>query len=393
MHSPPVAPQKAVDFQVLYIDDDADRAFEIWQAFSPLVRVVPLTDRAQALAWFEAGKSADLVIINDALGGLNFLASLDSARLGRPFSTMLLRAGAATDTSVQAEGQPLIDVFPLAFDQGALRDRLAYLIRKKAYGGGLANQSGRVRKLSLPVGKRLFDVAVSLGILLVISPLLAVVALLIRLDSKGSIFYKSKRVGMGYRVFEMYKFRTMRTGSDALISGMASQNMYQSALPEAPPDALCETCVLGGIGCQRPLFEDNQQVCELQVQRSRQAKAMFMKFKEDPRVTRLGKFLRNASIDELPQLLNILWGDMSFVGNRPLPLYEAEKLTTLSYARRFEAPAGLTGLWQVTKRGRSSVSDQERIHLDALYARTYSFKTDLFILLRTVKAVFQKEDV
>ena len=120
---------------------------------------------------------------------------------------------------------------------------------------------------------------------------------------------------------------------------------------------------------------------------------MFSKFKEDPRVTKLGKILRNTSIDELPQLFNILKGDMSFVGNRPLPLYEAEKLTNIGYARRFAAPAGLTGLWQVTKRGKSKVSDLERIQLDVLYAKRHSFRTDLIILLRTLKAVWQKENV
>lgn len=392
MHPEPIAEEKGVQFRVLYVDDDADRAFDFWQKFSPLVTMVVVSDRAEALAWFQKGKSADLVIINDALGGQNFLNSLDSAQIRRNFPTMLLRAGAATDTNVQAEGQPIIDVFSLDFDEAALHDRLTYLIRKKEY-GRTENKSGTVKKLTIPVGKRLFDVAVSFGILLVISPILAVVAVLIRLDSKGPIFYKSKRVGMGYKVFDMYKFRTMRTGADALIAGMASQNMYQSALPETAPDALCDACLLAGTPCQRPLFQDNQQVCEVHIQRTRKAKAMFMKFKEDPRVTKLGKFLRNASIDELPQLFNILRGDMSFVGNRPLPPYEAEKLTTLSYARRFEAPAGLTGLWQVTKRGRSAVSDQERIQLDALYAKTYSFKTDMLILLRTVKAVFQKENV
>ena len=392
MHSALIAEERGVDFQVLYVDDDADRAFDFWQKFSPLVTMTAVVDRAAALAWLQQGKSVDLVIINDVLGGLNFLSSLDSARIWWNFPTVLLRAGATTDTNVQAEGQPIIDVFPLDFDETALHERLTYLIRKKEY-GRVENKSGRVKKLTIPVGKRLFDVAVSFTILLLISPILAVVAVLIRFDSKGPIFYKSKRVGMGYKVFDMYKFRTMRTGADALIAGMASQNMYQSALPEPAPDALCDACLLAGTPCQQPLFQDNMQVCEVQIQRTRKAKAMFMKFKEDPRVTQLGKFLRNSSIDELPQLFNILRGDMSFVGNRPLPPYEAEKLTTLSYARRFEAPAGLTGLWQVTKRGRSAVSDQERIQLDALYAKTYSFKTDMYILLRTVKAVFQKENV
>lgn len=383
---------KEVDFHVLYVENDPNRTFEFIQAFSPLVKVATATSRTEALSKLKQGQAVDLVVINDTLGGLQLLNSLDSARVHREFATILLTADAVTDTSVQAEGQPLIDIFPLDFDDTALRQRLTYLIRKKEY-NSIENELKSFRVLKIPLGKRLFDIAVSFGVLLFISPILIVVIALIRLDSKGPIFYKSKRIGMGYKLFEMYKFRTMRIGADTMIAGMASQNMYKSALPELAPDALCETCQLAGTDCQRPLFQDNMQVCEVQVQRTRKAKAMFMKFKEDPRVTRLGKFLRNSSIDELPQLFNILKGDMSFVGNRPLPPYEAEKLTTTAYARRFAAPAGLTGLWQVTKRGKAGVSDQERIQLDALYAKTYSFKTDFIILLRTVKAVFQKENV
>ncbi len=383
---------KEVDFHVLHVENDPNRIVDFIQTFSQLVKVATATSRAEALSKLQQGQAVDLVVINDALGGLQLLNSLHSARVHREFATMLLTADAVTDTNVQAEGQPLIDIFPLNFDDTALRQRLTYLIRKKEY-KTIENELKGFKALKVPLGKRLFDIAVSFGVLLFISPILIVVAALVRLDSKGPIFYKSKRIGMGYKLFEMYKFRTMRIGADTMIAGMASQNMYKSALPELAPDALCETCQLAGTDCQRPLFQDNMQVCEVQVQRTRKAKAMFMKFKEDPRVTRLGKFLRNSSIDELPQLFNILKGDMSFVGNRPLPPYEAEKLTTTAYARRFAAPAGLTGLWQVTKRGKAGVSDQERIQLDALYAKTYSFKTDLIILIRTVKAVFQKENV
>ncbi|MFD2933745.1 sugar transferase [Spirosoma flavum] len=351
-----------------------------------------VSSRAAAIMRLQGSEAVDLVIINDALGGLKFLNIIDSTRIHREFSTMLLTANAETDTNVQAEGHPIIDIFPLDFDETALRQRLAYLIRRKKY-NELEGEVDNSRSQRIPIGKRLFDIIVSFSVLLAISPLLIVVAALIRLDSKGPIFYKSKRIGMGYKLFFMYKFRTMSTGADKLIAGMASQNMYKSALPEQAPGELCEACQLANTPCQQPMFQDNMQVCEKQVQRTRKAKAMFMKFKEDPRVTRLGKFLRNSSIDELPQLINILKGDMSFVGNRPLPPYEAEKLTTTAYARRFAAPAGLTGLWQVTKRGKAGVSDQERIQLDALYAKTYSFKTDLIILIRTVKAVFQKENV
>ncbi len=380
------------DFHVLYVENDIQRASEFKQSFAQMITVTAVSSRAEAITRLQKGEVVDLVIINDELGGLKFLNTIDSARIQYEFSTILLSTDAETDTNVQAEGRPIIDVFPLNFDESALRKRLAYLIRRKKY-SEIENELEHSKKQKIPIGKRLFDIIVSFSVLLAISPLLIVVAALIRLDSKGAIFYKSKRIGMGYKLFYMYKFRTMSTGADKLIAGMSSQNMYKSALPEQAPDELCDTCQLAGTTCQRPLFQDNMQVCEVQVQRTRKAKAMFMKFKEDPRVTRLGKFLRNSSIDELPQLINILKGDMSFVGNRPLPPYEAEKLTTTAYARRFAAPAGLTGLWQVTKRGKPGVSDQERIQLDALYAKTYSFKTDLIILIRTVKAVFQKENV
>lgn len=379
-------------YHVLYVETSPHKIAEFEQAFSQMITLTAVSSRTEAIKLLQEGKEVDLVIINDELGGLKFLNTIDSSRIKHAFSTMLLSAGAETDMNVQAEGKPIIDIFPLDFDETALRNRLAYLIRRKKY-NEIGHELENARKQRIPFGKRFFDVAVSFSVLLCISPLLLVVAAFIRLDSKGPIFYKSRRIGMGYKLFDMYKFRTMRTGSDKLIAGMASQNMYKSALPEQAADELCDTCKLAGTQCQRPLFQDNMQVCEIQVQRTRKAKAMFMKFKEDPRVTRLGKFLRNTSIDELPQLINILKGDMSFVGNRPLPPYEAEKLTTTAYARRFAAPAGLTGLWQVTKRGKAGVSDQERIQLDALYAKTYSFKVDLIILIRTVKAVFQKENV
>jgi lipopolysaccharide/colanic/teichoic acid biosynthesis glycosyltransferase len=119
----------------------------------------------------------------------------------------------------------------------------------------------------------------------------------------------------------------------------------------------------------------------------------FIKFNNDPRVTRVGKFIRNKSIDELPQLFNVLKGDMSIVGNRPLPLYEAEKITTDKYSQRFFAPAGITGLWQVNKRGKGKMSEEERIELDNDYARNFSFFRDIKIILKTIPALLQKENV
>jgi lipopolysaccharide/colanic/teichoic acid biosynthesis glycosyltransferase len=186
-----------------------------------------------------------------------------------------------------------------------------------------------------------------------LSPLLILIAILVKLDSKGPVFYISKRAGNGYKIFDFYKFRSMRTGADAELKNLSHLNQYT----DTPSDSV------------------------------------FFKLKNDPRVTKLGSFLRNTSLDELPQLINVLKGDMSLVGNRPLPLYEAEKLTKDQIAWRFLAPAGITGLWQVTKRGKAEMSEEERIQLDMQYAMNNSFVYDLKILWSTIPALLQKEKV
>lgn len=255
----------------------------------------------------------------------------------------------------------------------------------------------------LPWWKRAIDIAVSLGALLVLLPLLVIIALLIVLDSKGPIFYRSLRAGTNFHVFGMLKFRTMRVRADQQLKDLAHHNIY--AKNEQTPTTgdeivdeatfLCSACREKGMSCQRPLFDEYQSVCEKIYLRENEEGAKFLKFRNDPRITRLGTFLRNSSIDELPQLVNILVGDMSLVGNRPLPLYEAEKLTTNEFAERFSGPAGLTGLWQVKKRakGQGPMSDKERTELDIDYARTFSFKTDIFIIWKTLFSLWQKENV
>jgi lipopolysaccharide/colanic/teichoic acid biosynthesis glycosyltransferase len=206
--------------------------------------------------------------------------------------------------------------------------------------------------LRISLGKRLFDIFVSSVLLLMLSPILLIIALIIKLESKGPVFYISKRVGTGYQIFNFYKFRSMRQGADKELQNLLYLNQYNSD---------------SGVS--------------------------FLKFDNDPRVTRFGRFLRNSSLDEIPQLINVLIGDMSIVGNRPLPLYEAEKITRDLWSKRFLAPAGITGLWQVTKRGKKEMSAEERIALDMQYADECSLWFDLKIMAQTVPALLQKESV
>lgn len=199
--------------------------------------------------------------------------------------------------------------------------------------------------------KRSFDIVVSMTALLLLSPLFVLIALAIRLESKGPIFYISQRAGRGYKIFDFFKFRTMFNGSDLRIHEFSHLNQYSATERKGPS---------------------------------------FFKISNDPRVTRVGTFLRNSSLDELPQLLNVLLGDMSLVGNRPLPLYEAATLTTDQWAQRFLAPAGITGLWQIKKRGHEEMSVEERINLDIDYANNYNFMYDLWIMVNTPSALIQK---
>jgi lipopolysaccharide/colanic/teichoic acid biosynthesis glycosyltransferase len=208
------------------------------------------------------------------------------------------------------------------------------------------------KHIKTPIGKRLFDILISFMALLFLSPIMILIAIIVKLESKGPIIYSSKRAGSGYKVFDFLKFRSMYVGADAELIKLRHLNQY-----------------------------------------SGDQSSVFFKLKDDPRITRFGKFLRNSSLDELPQLINVLKGDMSVVGNRPLPLYEAQMLTKDHAAMRFMAPAGITGLWQVTKRGKKDLSEEERIALDIEYANNHTLKNDIMIVMKTLPALAQEAAV
>jgi lipopolysaccharide/colanic/teichoic acid biosynthesis glycosyltransferase len=240
------------------------------------------------------------------------------------------------------------------WDENNLNTKIRFLQKFKTRTKELERQSkeeliGAVPRSLHSFLKRISDILISFTALVLLAPVFLVIAAAIRFESNGNIFYVSKRAGMGYRIFNFYKFRTMFRGADQHRTEFAHLNQYQDS--------------------------------EL---------ALFFKMDNDPRITRVGKFLRNTSLDELPQLLNVLLGDMSVVGNRPLPLYEAENLTTDALAKRFLAPAGMTGLWQVQKRGRPEMSGDERMGLDLNYADKSNLLMDMWIMAHTPQALIQK---
>jgi len=203
--------------------------------------------------------------------------------------------------------------------------------------------------------KRTSDLLVATLALTVLSPLWLLIALLIKLDSRGPVFYKQERVGMDGRVFLFYKFRSMQVGSDD-----TSHREYQRAYINGRPDS--------NLGDEdRPVF----------------------KLRADGRITRVGKLMRKTSLDELPQLFNVVRGDMSIVGPRPPIPYEVENYQ-LWHRKRLDMKPGITGLWQVS--GRNRLPFDEMVRMDLYYIENWSLLLDLKILLQTLPVMWRGED-
>jgi len=190
--------------------------------------------------------------------------------------------------------------------------------------------------------KRILDLAISFVLLVALTPLFLVVAALIKLTSPGSVFFRQERMGINKRRFVIYKFRTMVPNAEEMMESLEDLNEVSG-----------------------PVF----------------------KIMDDPRITPIGKFLRRTSIDELPQLFNILKGDMSLVGPRPLPVRDYQGFNQDWQRRRFTVRPGITCLWQVN--GRSSIPFEQWMRLDLQYMDEWSLWLDLKILARTIPAVLR----
>jgi len=196
--------------------------------------------------------------------------------------------------------------------------------------------------LAYIAGKRLFDLSVGLLAFVFVIPIVPLIALMIKLDSPGPVFYRQDRIGRGGRPFRFYKFRSMYREADRGRAELESRNEQEG-----------------------PVF----------------------KIKADPRITPVGQFLRRSSVDEIPQILNVLRGDMSIVGPRPpLPVEVARYQPW--HRRRLDVKPGITCLWQIA--GRSQIGFDEWMRLDMEYLRTRSLRTDLAIFLKTLPAVMAR---
>ncbi|MBQ2129340.1 MAG: sugar transferase [Prevotella sp.] len=272
----------------------------------------------------------------------------------------------------------------------------------------------KILKFKIPMWKRLFDIVVSGLAIIFLLPVFIITAIAIKLESKGPVIFKSKRVGTNYTVFDFLKFRSMYVDAEQRLKEVSKgHNQYAETTEDDKDSKTVITSPLGDeaeqamfdMGMESEMLISDEEIMlvgddfvvaesDFNKQKEEEINNAFVKVENDPRITKVGRFIRKYSIDELPQLFNILKGDMSIVGNRPLPLYEAEKLTVDSSIDRFMAPAGLTGLWQVEERGKGgNMSAEERKQLDILYGQTYNFALDMKIIFRTLTAFIQKENV
>lgn len=201
--------------------------------------------------------------------------------------------------------------------------------------------------------KRCLDVALSAAALIFCLPLFLAIAIAVKLGSKGPVFFQQERLGQFRKPFKCLKFRSMYAQNDPKIHQEFMKDLIAGSYKSEAED-----------GTGRPIY----------------------KMKDDPRITRVGRFLRRTSLDELPQFVNVLLGEMSLVGPRPPLAYEYERYDTWHRRRVLEAKPGITGLWQV--KGRSRVPFDDMVRLDIQYAREWSVWLDVTILLRTPRAVF-----
>jgi lipopolysaccharide/colanic/teichoic acid biosynthesis glycosyltransferase len=287
---------------------------------------------------------------NDVIGLIGTeLGEADNELIQKTFLNKISKVyGAVLGTERAASISVSFHFFPEEYDEGD-NDHSANIALYPEF-----NKKAEQRQLALGI-KRCIDVLGSLAALLLLAPVFAAISLAIKLSSKGPVFFKQERLGEFGKPFTVLKFRSMRTDCDARIHQQYVSQFIAGKVDGATPAG------------QKPVF----------------------KIQKDPRITRVGQFIRKTSLDELPQFWNVLRGDMSLVGPRPPISYEFRAYDLWHRRRVLEIKPGITGLWQV--KGRSRTRFDEMVRLDLQYARDWSIWLDLRILLQTPAAVILGE--
>lgn len=304
-----------------------------WKA---VIEALALVKRdTDVLGWFERGSVLAMIVPEIDIRDSGFVPEIES-RVQMAL-TRTLDAETRDDFSLRLHRHAL--PMPAAVEMRESLDAPMSRLRLSA--------EARVRSAL----KRLLDIGASALLLLLLSPIFLLIAVLVKLRSPGPVFFRQSRVGEQGRSFMMLKFRTMHVNSDSAIHKAFVSQLIKGNTPENG---------------------------------AKTGEAPF-KIVNDPRVTAVGRFLRKTSLDELPQLWNVFRGDMSLVGPRPALAYEVEQYKPWHYRRVLEAKPGITGLWQVSGRSRTTFDDMVR--LDLRYAKNPSAWTDIKILLATPRAV------
>ncbi len=385
------------------------------EGFEPIVQEKNITLNAvgngiEAMNILKSSNDIDVIICEFNLpgnSGLFFFDTINTEPYLRKMPFILLSDEYNSKLFTEAFNKGVNDYFVASStDKKQIIEKAQSLYKMQCHKIDTSNCKESDQTYKLPFSKRLFDIVFASLVLIGIAPLMLFTMLAIRLESKGKVYYIAKRVGR--KTFDFYKLRSMRTGSDEMIKNLAKKNNQYNKDKEEKTISFntpCPKCskLEKGHFCSPVLYINENEICDYwysyQKKDIETKNSTFIKILDDPRITKVGKFIRNTSIDELPQLINVIKGDMSIVGNRPLPVYEAELLTKDAMSKRFLAPAGITGLWQVELRGRGgNMSEEERMRLDNEYAdnftgNRYSFWYDMKLILRTFPGLIQKSTV
>lgn len=389
---------------LLYIGDDSP-FMSLTNSTNNIAKLYAANTAFEASQILDTHADIDTIICERKLPAQNGIAFYKKFKIDyadkKDIPFILLDTENNKNTANEAMQIGIDDYYSKPISSSKLIDRIEFLKELKI--NLRTNDISSPKKINKPyktnILKRVFDIVVASTALIFASPLLLIFIIAIRLESKGKVYYISKRVGTGYKIFNFLKLRSMYPDADQRLKEFQHLNQYATNETEE----VSKTNKIDKNNLQQDevlLYGDNDQVSEKEFNelKKQDNESAFIKFDNDPRITKVGKIIRKLSIDELPQLINVLKGDMSIVGNRPLPLYEAELLTTDEWTNRFNGPAGITGLWQVEARGRTSkMSPQERKELDNKYVEIangkYAFWKDMWLIIKTFKAVFQKENV